>query len=157
MTRKEIRMMAQAIRSEKALKNYRVKYVKGPLKMDYDNSGIKDHILAAGSYRGYEFIVINVRGSHPCGYVNVEGSVFEKRDYDEIDIECHGGLTFSSSGLLCNNRGWWIGWDYAHLGDRLGCNLRYHSNPEDREWTTEEVVDECKKVINQVIRKEDKK
>lgn len=55
------------------------------------------------------------------------------------------------------NGKWYIGWDYDHYGD-------YTSNPYinmfgiyrecEKRWTTEEIVAECKNVINQIVDKE---
>ena len=47
------------------------------------------------------------------------------RGYDAIPLEVHGGLTFGE--LIKKGQethqgfspGWWIGWDYAHVGDAI--------------------------------------
>ncbi len=51
-----------------------------------------------------------VEGGHLCGYIELpEGSPYADKDYDEIPIECHGGLTFKEYNV--------IGYDCANLGD----------------------------------------
>ena len=65
-------------------------------------------------------VVVQDHGSR-CGYVGVpEGHAASGKDYDELDINVHGGLTYAgcndsypapSDGL------WWLGYDCAHWGD----------------------------------------
>ena len=62
--------------------------------------------------------------------------------YDNIPLDCHGGLTFSGEG---NKKIWpdgfyWYGFDYAHLGDKSFYNLRLRiSDRSDTAWTVKEV------------------
>lgn len=60
--------------------------------------------------------------SHRCGYVEVPaGHPMYNKHYDSLDIEAHGGLTYSdlsntypvATAALVN----WIGFDCAHAGD----------------------------------------
>ena len=73
------------------------------------------------------------------GYVGVEpGHVFYKDPYHEIDVSCHGGLTFSEHCAPEHEEGrhichivepdesddvWWLGFDCAHGGDRAPTGL----------------------------------
>jgi hypothetical protein len=75
-----------------------------------------------------------VRGPHGnlCGYVGVpeEHPAFGER-YDDVDVEAHGGLTFSDRCYLGEKEQgvchtvepgesdvvWWLGFDCAHGGD----------------------------------------
>ena len=68
-------------------------------------------------------------------------------------IECHGGLTYASEHLrTVDKEGWFIGWDYAHAGDFTGYDIKYPSiGYPGRMWTTQEIVDECKEVIDQLV------
>ena len=70
-----------------------------------------------------------------CGYVGVfEGNPNFGRDYNDVDADVHGGLTFSDfstyganldeSRHICHaldrgepGRVWWLGFDCAHYGD----------------------------------------
>ncbi|MCM1316396.1 MAG: hypothetical protein NC244_13615 [Alistipes senegalensis] len=70
--------------------------------------------------------------------------------YDDIPVECHGGLTYSKSYVngLFTDSGWWIGWDYAHDGDYFG---DMHDDTSClKKWTTAEIIEEVKKVISQL-------
>lgn len=76
-----------------------------------------------------------------CGYVGVskEHTLYEK-DYNEADVEVHGGLTFAdhcqhstdeSKGICHKTDGddhvWWLGFDCAHSGD---VSPKYNSRRE---------------------------
>ena len=56
-----------------------------------------------------------------CGYVGVPPShPMYQKDYDDIDVVVHGGLTFSHMGGFDDRwrEGfWWVGFDCAHFGD----------------------------------------
>lgn len=76
--------------------------------------------------------------------------------YDDIDISCHGGVTYSEPILkTVDKKGWFIGWDYAHCGDYINYGDTSLNNlfSDDKKWTTEEIVEECKNVINQIVEK----
>lgn len=104
-------------------------------------------LLYSGMYKGYEFYVVSY-GTHPCGYVAIpQGNSLYDKDYDDIDISCHGGLTYSDKGLHeINIQDWVIGWDYHHCSDYSG----YGFEPDGKKWTTDEIIDEAKCVIDQI-------
>lgn len=108
-------------------------------------------LLHKDTYRGFNYWIISY-GTHPCAYVEIpkNHSYFKKSYMDIEDIEVHGGLTFSSDKLLLLDNSWFIGWDYAHYGDYVGF---FGINDEEKKWTTEEINEECKNVINQLARK----
>lgn len=118
-------------------------------EMKYTPTPQPSEVLARGRYKGLDFLVINLEGRHPCGYVNVAGTSLAGKDYADIDIACHGGLTFSEeiSPVTCE-RGWWIGWDYAHWNDYTS---QYSFLRDAKKHNTQEVVEECLHVINQVL------
>lgn len=73
--------------------------------------------------------------------------------YDKLPIECHGGLTFGTNVRKPYHdftKGWWIGWDYAHLGDCCP-KLPLRMGEKERLWSEKEVIAECKAVIKQVL------
>lgn len=120
----------------------------------------KGEILATGTYKNFKYYVVSY-GTHPCAYVDVSNTSLANKDYHENDINCHGGLTYGRDYLSAvdterANGKWYIGWDYDHYGD-------YTSNPFinmfgvcgecEKRWTTEEIVAECKNVINQIVDK----
>ena len=85
------------------------------------------------------------------GYVLVDKTnKWYGKDYDEVDCEVHGGLTFGQEvtekfienwpELTPADLGTWcFGFDTAHLGD----------NP--LKWTKSKVEEETKKLFNQLI------
>lgn len=103
-----------------------------------------------GVYKGYDFLIKHAFNTHYCAYVRIpEGHKFYGIPYDDIDIDCHGGLTFGSftnyfSPLKNSKSGYWIGWDYAHCDD-WSC---YNKN--GKKWTIDEIYAEVKKVIDQL-------
>jgi len=64
-----------------------------------------------------------------CGYVGVPSSHFDHgSNYNGLDYEVHGGLTFSESALRVTSHVpvagrpqnlWWLGFDCSHSFDRL--------------------------------------
>ena len=73
---------------------------------------------------------------------------WEEQKYIENAIDCHGGVTYSSVELVvANNKGWYIGWDYAHCMDYSGY---MPCGSLAKKWTTHEMVSECKRVIDQI-------
>jgi hypothetical protein len=80
---------------------------------------------------GYPCLIVRNHSGSLCGYVGVpEGHPCYQRDYQSVDVEIHGGLTFADacaqdgdeSRHICHkasgdDRVWWLGFDCAHLGD----------------------------------------
>ena len=92
-------------------------------EMVYQQSRCKPQVLAHGVYHGRNYYVVSF-GTHPCAYVDVSdllSMTWEEQKYIENAIDCHGGVTYSSAELVvANNKGWYIGWDYAHYMDYSG-------------------------------------
>ena len=118
-------------------------------------------VLESGEHNGYNYYVLSL-GTHPCGYVEIPPeSKYFNVDYDYIPVECHGGLTYGRGFLhtvanVDDNR-YFIGWDYAHYGDFVGYKLGGFDEitSYDRRYTTEDIVRECKDVIEQLVKLED--
>ena len=111
-------------------------------EMIYKKKRTHREVLDAGIFSNYEYKIVSL-GTHPCAYVKLPyTNMFFNLSYDNIPISVHGGLTYSANEL----DGFWIGWDYAHCGDYTG----YLSLPTDRKWTTGEILDHVKSVINQL-------
>lgn len=85
----------------------------------------------AFEHAGFQCIILRAPRGHLCGYVAVPpGHPWHERDYRDIDVEVHGGLTFVShcqgdpeSGI-CHvakpgepDNVWWVGFDCAHIDD----------------------------------------
>ena len=125
-----------------------------PVIYDKNRLGSTEQI-AAGTYKNFDYYVLNLC-THPTAYVDVSASPLNGVCYNDIDIYCHGGLTYSESTLnTVDKKGWFIGWDYAHYGDYMDYGDTYLNNmfPDKKKWTTEEIVEECKNVIDQIIEK----
>jgi hypothetical protein len=117
-------------------------------------------------YRNYKYLVVFYKTGHRCGYVSIpENHLFYGKDSSEIEIECHGGLTFSEKiedSKLFEN-GFWIGFDCAHCYDKTDVESieKYFgenkfstiifNDIESTVRTKEYVVSECKNIINQLI------
>lgn len=120
----------------------------------------KIETLDTGYCLGLLYYILNL-GTHPCAYVKIPKThKFYKKDYDDIDIDVHGGLTYSRDFLWVSEnqkvKGWFIGWDYAHYGDYLGFemlpifnNLAKQQN-KDKRWSTEEIFKDVKEVCYQI-------
>lgn len=103
-------------------------------------------ILADGTYKGYEVRVISY-GTHPCCYVKLEdGHKYHRKDWYDVNIGVHGGITFAEevSGEQRWSDGWWIGWDYAHVGD---C---FYPMDSGKTYTVEMLVDDIIDAIDQL-------
>ena len=88
------------------------------------------------------------RSGHLCGYVKLTpDNDFFGKDYDNISVECHGGLTFAEG----NDTEWIIGFDCAHLGDLqpLYTQMEYYSNNgtyRDMEYVTFQCESICEQI-----------
>lgn len=101
-------------------------------------------VLHKENYLGYDFYVVSL-GTHPCIYVAIpEGHPWHGLNYSDVamDIEPHFGLTFSGQLAECDHQ-WCIGWDYAH------CDDCYYPVLQGKKWTTEELIIEAHRAIEQ--------
>lgn len=119
-------------------------------EMVYMKSRCEPQLLAHGVCHGRDYYVVSF-GTHPCAYVDVSdlpSMTWKEQKYIENAIDCHGGVTYSDAELaVANNKGWYIGWDYAHCMDYSGYMPR---ESLAKKWTTREMVSECKRVIYQI-------
>ena len=107
---------------------------------------------------GFRCLVL--RGpAHVCAYIGVkESHPFYGKDYSDLNIDCHGGLTFASNGeddSSWPSGWWWLGWDYGHYNDASLYNIKYESLT-GIEWTPEMVKREFPEVIAQFILEQEK-
>ena len=119
----------------------------------------RTELLCKGKYKNYNYYVLNL-GTHPTAYIEIpkENKLYRK-SYDEIykigcDIDVHGGLTYSNNELMgIKSENWFIGWDYAHCGDYCGYEefMPESIRTYGKKWTTEEIIEECKNAIDQII------
>lgn len=122
-------------------------------EMIYSANRIKE-VLHSGEYKGYKFCILNL-GTHPTAYVECKledcNSYGDKR-LDNISV--HGGFTYLGKGFWDKENNTYLGWDYAHYMDYAGYeeNFPAHLRSFDtKKWTTEEVFNEVKSVIDQLI------
>ena len=82
---------------------------------------------------GLDCLIVRGGSGALCGYVGVpESHKAYSVDYDDCSLESitvHGGLTFAGlcqennphgvchSGVVANEKVWWLGFDCAHFGD----------------------------------------
>ena len=122
-------------------------------EMIYENNRTLE-VLYKDTYKGYKYFIINY-GTHPCAYVELskDHPLYGIAYYDieeMYNIKVHGGLTYSTDSFLLLDNTWIIGWDYAHCDDYSTyaeqCSFLHYL----KKWTTEEIIDECKSVIDQL-------
>ena len=131
--------------------------VKRPMEYEYDTRKIHELAynplpLCSGVYKGYEFEILSY-GTHPCAYIRIPKdhklyqAALNCRYTDELLLNCHGGVSFTGYLHPKRNDNWWVGWDYSHLGDYTSHCLSY----TDKKWTTEEILDEVRIVIDEIV------
>lgn len=76
------------------------------------------HVFCDEFDEGVRFIILRGPVSL-CAYVGVPPShPLAGKDYDDLPISAHGGLTYAGTGVHGDGETYWYGWDYAHSGDR---------------------------------------
>lgn len=101
-------------------------------------------------YRGCIKLIGNKYTQHRCAYVIIpkENPLYEK-DFNELSLDVHGGVNYSEYGEdfkrktegeleALKDDDWILGIDFGHGGDEG--------------WTLEQVEEELKHFINEVIR-----
>ena len=82
-----------------------------------------------------------------CGYIKIPTTHhYHNKSFDDIDIDVHGGFTGGDN----EDR---IGFDTCHAGDMWPTTF-YESDLGDHYWTYEETIEEVKKIVDQLIEKE---
>lgn len=125
-------------------------------------------VLGTGVHAGYEWVVTHNTFGYRCGYVRVpKGHPWHGLEYDRVEAEVHGGLTFSSPDKACDKGGtddaWWLGFDFAHGGDAPDHGLPWAGAAKDvmskiyagrgyHAWTQAEVEAECRDLCEQAAR-----
>lgn len=92
-------------------------------------------------YKGFICYVVFRRLSfgYRCGYVEIPNSI----TFNEIDISCHGGITFNSKQapppIISEKGHYYIGFDCAHWGDSI------------KTWSKDKVAQELKSIVDQIL------
>jgi hypothetical protein len=149
-------------------------------KNDWFGEGewVKEPDIVIFTYNGYQCFVrrvfirepceeLHFFGGYLCGYVSMpKDHVLYGKEYEEMGIECHFGLTFSEF----KEEEYWIGFDCAHSGDYIPSyenlkkqnkfSLEIFSIPEEfMEYSIfnpvyrniEYCICECKSIVDQLI------
>lgn len=118
----------------------------------YEEKRHKPTLVCDGVYKNYYYAITSL-GTHPCAYVEIpENNMLYGIDFEDIDheeIDCHCGFSYSAYGLPCGikENKWFIGWDYGHWCDYMPI----HYLTDGHKWTTTEIKNEIKDVIEQII------
>lgn len=126
-------------------------------EMIYDPA-IKDVVLLDnGTYKDFEYYIVNHGGKYPLAYIKVPDDLkISCENPFKIDLDSpHGGLTFGCENDVppvlegIASKGNYLGWDYAYIGDWLG-----YYNPDSfmlgRKWTTKEILEQVKNTIEEI-------
>lgn len=113
----------------------------------------KCEVLFDGEYKNHKFAILNL-GTHPTAYVEDKVGLTGYEDFRLDGVSVHGGFTFHDTGYWGDEseKISWLGWDYGHYGDFMG----YYSPDKpfyysSKQWTTAEIYEEVKGVIEQII------
>lgn len=116
-------------------------------------------LLATGESNGFPWGIVSY-GVHPCAYVGVtdEHPLWRKDSMDEecFAVNCHGGVTYGGSYDEIAKGRWFLGWDYAHLGDYSGSSAKIGMPDDGKRWTTGEILNEVLQVCEQLRQMQEK-
>src|ERR1700688_3408798 len=99
----------------------------GKVYFDYFDQGVRVLIMRGPSSINCYF---GVPSDHPLAGFS----------YDDLPVDCHGGLTFGKEGKDPFPIGfYWYGCDYGHYNDMSFYNLEYPMSRQGKPWTPEEV------------------
>ena len=90
-----------------------------------------------------------------CGEEHKKITLFPLLSKKLSKIIIHGGITFADFLALNSDKEsrWYIGWDYGHLTDFNSLYVaikRRMGMADGKKWTTQEIFNDAKKVINQI-------
>lgn len=102
-----------------------------------------------------------------CGYVAVrKGHPDWGKNYDDVDVDAHGGLTFGAQGKegeTCwkDPELWWFGFDCSHAFDATYRDEWLRDHPDfphvkterDHKWTADEAIAETERLAEQLARR----
>lgn len=106
---------------------------------EWDNE--PDKLSWTDEETGYPCLIVRNPLGALCGYVGVNPDhPFHECDYDDVDVDVHGGLTYADhcqdgapeAEGICHvpkpgdtDAVWWFGFDCAHAGDTAPYMLKY--------------------------------
>ena len=124
--------------------------IKFKNEMHYGNDKVE--ILSMGDYKGKTFVILNLRGSHPCAYVESNINYYYKSEYEYEYGPAHGGFTFYATLLHWINEfpeykdilsKKYVGWDYGHC-----CDYSPRIEPLGKKWSVDEILNNIEEVID---------
>lgn len=109
---------------------------------------------------GLRAVILLVRGSHHCGYVELPEHL-GKPHYDDSpinELDVHGGVTYAGNLPEMDNK-YVVGYDCAHYGDYRKCPEERKGTAMEKLWTFDEGVwrdeefctNECESLANQLV------
>lgn len=101
-------------------------------------------------HAGFECLLVrNPATLFWCGYVGVpKGHKFYEKEYDDLDIDVHGGLTYSNkcNAPICHfvpddklDDLWWFGFDCGHAFDLAPMRPTRFDTYRDEDYVIKEV------------------
>lgn len=125
------------------------------MKIYYNKRLEKPKIVLKGKYNNYDYYIVSI-GSHPCTYILLPKGhmLYGFDEYDECDLKCHYGITYSRDYLLDEDIGdnWVIGFDYAHFGDYLSYeNALLEGDIFGHKYTIYELIEDVKMTIDDLV------
>ena len=123
--------------------------------MVYGPNAPKDkRLLCHGQYEGYDFYIYNQHGNFPLAYVSVPVGhpLYEKDQNDPLieNLKVHGNVTYAAPTLMDNPEGWYVGWDYAHMGDYRACPMIPQLTAPGKKYKTADIIKDCEAVIDEM-------
>lgn len=115
----------------------------------------KRAVVERGLINKYPYYIVSL-GTHPCAYVEVsQDHPAFGMDYADMDIDCHGGVTYSYEDMpSADHAGWFVGIDFDHKGD-CGTGQNFAriliddaSDPCGKKWTCAEIYGELQKLCS---------
>lgn len=114
-----------------------------------------DRLEWRDAFSGLPCLIVRNAVGALCGYVGVPpGHPWHGKNYDDVDAQAHGGLTYSAAcdGPICHVPApgepadvWWLGFDCAHFMDlvpvsvanRRSRPISFQMAAVERQWSKE--------------------
>ncbi len=110
-------------------------------------------ILAEGEYEKFKYVIIS-QGLYPMAYIENKFE-FNTLTFAQDYASPHGSFTYLGKAYWNDNdKSNYLGWYYGHKYDFNGYDLVFEADKQNKtakKWTTQEIIDEIKIVINEMI------
>lgn len=108
---------------------------------------------------GLRAVILLVRGSHHCGYVELPERL-GKPGYDEspiMELNVHGGVTYADNLPEMDGK-YVVGYDCAHYGDYMKCPEEHKGTDMEKLWAFDNGIwrdeefctNECESLAKQI-------